>query len=143
MVLVYLRQNEFDSAAGEFRSELDVRPGNPHAIYHLGYTLLLKGDLPNSVPLLREAVRAMPENEIAHFELGRALLQQGDAVGAITDLETATKLAPDHDAAYFQLSQAYRRAGRMQEAGQALAVYQKLIESNRQKKRETLEIEKP
>jgi hypothetical protein len=41
------------------------------------------------------------------------------------------------------LSQAYRRAGRVQEAGQALAGYQKLIEANRQKKRESLEIDKP
>jgi hypothetical protein len=42
-----------------------------------------------------------------------------------------------------QLSQAYRRAGRMQDAGQAVADYQKLIEANRLKKRESLEMEKP
>ena len=74
---------------------------------------------------------------------GRALLQQGDTTGAIASLERAKKLAPDHDAVYFQLSQAYRRAGRVQEAGQSLAAYQKLIESNRLKKRESLEMEKP
>jgi predicted Zn-dependent protease len=63
--------------------------------------------------------------------------------GAIENLEAAKKLSPDHDAVYFQLSQAYRRAGRQQEAGRALADYQKLIETNRQKKRESLEIDKP
>jgi hypothetical protein len=41
------------------------------------------------------------------------------------------------------LSQAYRRVGRLPEAQQALATYQKLIESNRQKKRESLEVDKP
>jgi tetratricopeptide (TPR) repeat protein len=141
--LVYLHQNDFESAAREFHAELDLRPGDPHTIYHLGYTLLLQGQLAESVSVLRDAVKAMPGNEMAYFELGRALLQQGDTTGAIASLETARKLAPDHDAAYFQLSQAYRRAGRMQDAGQALAAYQKLIESNRLKKRESMEMEKP
>jgi tetratricopeptide (TPR) repeat protein len=141
--LVYLRQNEFESAAREFRAELELRPGDPHTMYHLGYTLLLQGQLPESVGLLRQVVKATPDYEMAYFELGRALLQQEDTAGAIESLETAKKLAPDHDAAYFQLSQAYRRAGRVQEAGQALATYQKLIEANRLKKRESLEMEKP
>ena len=70
-------------------------------------------------------------------------MQQGDTAGAIQSLEIARKLAPDHDAVYFQLSQAYRRAGRMQEAEQALAAYKKLIEANRLKKRESLEMDKP
>ena len=112
-------------------------------MYHLGYTLLLQGHLPESVALLREVVKAMPNYELAYFELGRALLQQEDTTGAIESLEKAKKLAPDHDAIYFQLSQAYRRAGRVQEAGQALAAYQKLIETNRLKKRESLEMDKP
>jgi Flp pilus assembly protein TadD len=85
----------------------------------------------------------MPNYELAYFELGRALLQQEDTTGAIESLEKAKKLAPDHDAVYFQLSQAYRRAGRVQEARQALAAYQKLIEASRLKKRESLEMDKP
>jgi len=44
---------------------------------------------------------------------------------------------------FFQLSQAYRRAGRIPEAAVTLAKYQRLIEANRLKKRESLEIEKP
>jgi tetratricopeptide (TPR) repeat protein len=103
----------------------------------------LQDQLPESVGLLRAVVKTMPEYEMAYFELGRALLQQGDTTAAIETLETARKLAPDHDAAYFQLSQAYRRAGRVQEAGQALAAYQKLIEANRLKTRESLEMDKP
>lgn len=141
--LVYLHQKDLESAAREFRAELAIRPDDAHAMYHLGYTLLLQDQLPESVTLLREAARAMPDYELAHFELGRALLQQEDTAGAIASLETAKKLAPDHDAVYFQLSQAYRQAGRVQEARRELAAYQKLIEANRQKKRESMEIEKP
>jgi tetratricopeptide (TPR) repeat protein len=141
--LVYLERKELESAAREFRAELAIRPNDARTMYHLGYTLLLEEQLPESVALLRQVTKAMPDYELAYFELGRALLQQEDANGAIENLETAKKLSPDHTAVYFQLSQAYRRAGRVQEAGRELAAYQKLIEANRQKKRESLEADRP
>jgi len=143
MGLIYLRQSDFESAAAEFRSELAIRPANPVTSYHLGYTLLLQGHADQAVTVLREVVLAKPDYEMARFELGRALLQQGDAAGAIENLEAAKKLSPDRDATYYQLSQAYRRAGRLPEAQQALAAYQKIIETNRLKKRESLETENP
>jgi tetratricopeptide (TPR) repeat protein len=143
MGLIYLRQSDFESAAAEFRSELEIRPLDAVTSYHLGYTLLLQGHADQAVTVLREVVHAKPDYEMARFELGRALLQQGDAAGAIESLEAARMLSPDRDATYYQLSQAYRRAGRLPEAQQALAAYQKLIETNRLKKRESLEAEKP
>ena len=143
MGLIHLRQSDFESAAAEFRSELQIRSADPVTSYHLGYTLLLQGHLEQAVALLREVVQAKPDYEMARFELGRALLQQGDAAGAIDSLEAARKLSPDRDATYYQLSQAYRRLGRLPEAQQALAAYQKLIETNRLKRRESLEADKP
>jgi tetratricopeptide (TPR) repeat protein len=143
MGLVHLRQSDFETAAAEFRSELEIRPGDSVTSYHLGYTLLQQGHADQAVVLLREVVQAKPDYEMARFVLGRALLQQGDAAGAIESLEAAKKLSPERDATYFQLSQAYRRLGRMAEAQQALAAYQKLIETNRLKRRESLEAEKP
>jgi tetratricopeptide (TPR) repeat protein len=140
--LVYLQQKEFEPAAREFRAELHLRPGDPLTTYHLGYTLLSQGQLSESVARLREVVKAKPDYELAYFELGRALLQQEDTTGAIENLEAAKRLAPNHDAVYFQLGQAYRHAGRMHEAGQALATYQRLIEANRLKRRESLETDK-
>ncbi len=143
MGLIHLRQSDFESAGVEFRSELEIRSKDPVTSYHLGYTLLMQGHADQAVALLRVVVQAKPDYEMARFELGRALLQQGDAAGAIESLEAAKKLAPDRDATYFQLSQAYRRLGRLLEAQQALAAYQKLIETNRLKKRESLEADKP
>jgi tetratricopeptide (TPR) repeat protein len=141
--LVYLHQSQFELAAAEFRAELELKPGDTLATYHLGYTLLAQGQLAEAVPILRQVVQTKPDYEAAQFELGRALLQQGQAAEAVQPLEIATKLTPDHDAAFFQLSQAYRRAGRISEAADTLAKYQRLIESNRLKKRESLEIERP
>jgi len=141
--IVYLHQSQFEAAAQEFRAELELRPGDPISTYHLGYSLLAQGQLPEAVETLQKVVHVKPDYEPAQFELGSALLRQGDAAGAVQPLEIATRLTPDHDAAYFQLSQAYRKAGRTAEAGEALAKYQKLIEANRMKKRESLEIDRP
>jgi tetratricopeptide (TPR) repeat protein len=141
--IVYLHQSQFEQAADEFRAELEVRPGEPITTYHLGYSLLAQGQLPEAVAILQKVVAVKPDYEPAQFELGRALLRQGDAAAAVQPLEIATRLTPDHDAAYFQLSQAYRKAGRTAEAGDALAKYQKLIEANRLKKRQSLEIDTP
>jgi tetratricopeptide (TPR) repeat protein len=143
MGLVLLRQSDFESAAAEFRSELELRPGDQVTSYHLGYALLMQGQTEPAVAILGKVVQAKPDYEVARLELGRALLQQGDAAGAIENLEAAKKLDPDREATYFQLSQAYRRVGRIADAQQALAEYQKLIESNRLKRREGLESETP
>jgi tetratricopeptide (TPR) repeat protein len=143
MGLVHLRQSDFESAAAEFRAELEIRPDDPASNYYLGRTLLLQGQIEAAVAILRKVVQAKPDYERARLELGRALLQQGDAVGAIENLEAAKKLAPDRDTTYFQLSQAYRRVGRIVDAQQALAEYQKLIETNRLKRRESLEADTP
>jgi tetratricopeptide (TPR) repeat protein len=143
MGLVYLLQGQFEIAEQEFRAELQLQPDHHLSSYHLGYTLLAQGHAEEAIPLLRNVVLALPRYELAYFELGRALLEQGDTAGAIQNLETAKDLAPEHDAVYFQLSRAYRRANRTQEATQALAQYQKLIEGSRTKKRESLEMDRP
>lgn len=143
MGLVHLRQSNFESAAAEFRAELEIRPAEPAASYHLGYALFQQGQVEQATAIFRDVVAAKPDYELARFELGRALLQQGDAAGAVENLEAAKKLSPDREATYFQLSQAYRRLGRLPEAQQAMAAYQKLIETNRLKRRESLEADKP
>lgn len=141
--LIHLHKSDFESAAAEFRSELEIRPDDPVTNYHLGYTLLLQGESANAVPILRKVVEAKPDYALARLALGRALLQQGDASGAIQNLEAAKKLDPNRDTTYFQLSQAYRRVGRMADAEQALATYQRLIETSRRRRRESLEADKP
>jgi tetratricopeptide (TPR) repeat protein len=143
MGLVYLQQSEFDPAEAEFRAELETHPDDLATNYHLGYTLLSEGQADSAAVFLRKVVQANPDYELARLELGRALLMQGDVAGSIENLEAARKLAPDRENTYFLLSQAYRRAGRLADAQQALDEFQKLTESNRSKRRETLEAEKP
>ncbi len=141
--LVYLHQGDLASAETEFRAELEIRPGEVQTTYHLGYTLLSAGSPEKAIPLFQDVLKVKPDFELAYFEIGRALLLQGDVAGAIDNLENATKLNPEHDAAFFQLSQAYRRAGQAEQAQQALGTYQRLIETSRSKKRQSLEAPSP
>jgi tetratricopeptide (TPR) repeat protein len=141
--LVYLRQTNFQSAIAEFRSELQIHPGEPVISYHLGYALLALGDTDSAIAILRSVAATKPDYELARLALGRALLNEGDLAGAVENLEAAKRLDPTRDTTYFQLSQAYRRSGRTAEAQQALNDYNRLIEANRQKRREQLETETP
>src|SRR5260370_42043110 len=72
MGLIHLRQSDFESAAEEFRSELEIRSKDPVTSYHLGYALLMQGHADQAAALLREVVQAKPDYEMARFELGRA-----------------------------------------------------------------------
>jgi hypothetical protein len=80
------------------------------------------GVVPHSpTPSCPRSSRPCPNRELAYFELGALFYRRKMQPES---LEKAKTLAPDHDAVCFQLSQAYRRARRVQEAGQALAAYQ-------------------
>ena len=86
MGLIHLRQSDFESAAAEFRSELELRPADPVTRYHLGYTLLMQGHAEQAVALLRQVVLAKTEsrtvlgymNEMARFcEYGLTQVRRG------------------------------------------------------------------
>jgi len=72
----------------------------------------------------------------------RALLQQGDAAGAIEVLRPQKKLSRigSHQ---LPIESGLSSRRPVAEAQLALAAYQKLIEANRLKKRESLEADKP
>ena len=123
--MVALKQGNLDSSADQFQQELSVNPGYIPAEYQLGFVRLEMHQAEAAIPLLKDVVSRQPNHFDAHFELGKALLEQGRVKDAIQDLETSIHLHPT-DYAYYQLSVAYRREGRMNDANQAMLMYQKL-----------------
>jgi tetratricopeptide (TPR) repeat protein len=123
--MVALKQGELDTSAAEFQQELLVNPNYIPAEYQLGYVRLEMHQADAAIPLLQDVVSRQPNHSDAHYELGKALLEQGKVKDAIQDLETSIHLHPT-DYAYYQLSVAYRRAGRANDAEQAMLMYQKL-----------------
>jgi len=141
--LVYLHQSQFEPAAAEFRSELELRPGDLSRDVPSGFHPPVSGpSCPKPSHRYGHAIQLKPDYEAAQFELGRALLQQGDASEAVQHLEIATKLAPDHDAAFLPTKARPTAVPAVSPRQRStLAHYQRLIEANRLKKRESLEIE--
>ncbi len=123
--MVALRQGKLDTSADQFQQELSVNPGYIPAEYQLGFVRLEMHQAEAAIPLLQDVVSRQPDHFDAHFELGKALMEQGKVKDAIQDLETSIHLHPT-DYAYYQLSVAYRREGRVNDADQAMLMYQKL-----------------
>lgn len=124
--MIYIKQGKLDEAAQEFNAELALDSKSVAAMYQLASVKLQQRQTEEAIRLLNEVLGQKPSYGDAHYQLGKALLDQGDASGAIQHLEAATRLQPTQSYGYYQLSLAYRRAGRIEEADQALHTYQEL-----------------
>ena len=92
----------------------------------LGSLQTERGNSPEAIENLREAVRARPEWTGARFDLGRALLQSGRCEEAVEELKQVASQDPEDDRVHFVLSNAYRKMARNDLAQSELAQYQAL-----------------
>jgi tetratricopeptide (TPR) repeat protein len=114
-----------DDAGQEFQAELVVNPKMAAAQYQLAVVRLAQHQLDDSVRLLTQVLAETPGNADAHYQLGKALLEKDNVKGAVENFEAAARLQP-RDYTYYQLSLAYRRDGRLPDAKNALAMYERL-----------------
>jgi len=123
--IVRFKQGQMDDAAEEFQAELVQNPNSAAALYQLAVVRLAQHQLDETIRLLTQVLALSPANADARYQLGKVMLEKGDAKAAIENLEAAVHLQP-RDYSYYQLSLAYRRDGRMQDAQQALQMYEHL-----------------
>lgn len=123
---IYLLAHDPDTAASEFRKELQIRPEHVPARLQLASIELKAGDAQEAARLARESVSLQQGNMYAHMMLGRALLSAGQFDQAISELQTAVKLDPQKSQPHFYLEQAYRRLGRTAEAQKESAEFARL-----------------
>jgi tetratricopeptide (TPR) repeat protein len=127
----FLLPEEPDAALEEFRRELRTSPSHYHAMLHIAYELLKRGNYQEALPLAEKAVELAPSFFPAHNALGRALLEAGQTERAIEELEAGVKLAPDNPELRFALARAYQRAGRNEDATRERAEFLKLDRATR------------
>lgn len=84
----------YERAVACFQRGLTFSPGNPMITFHLGGTLLKKGDLEGGISLLKSAVERQPELVDAHKFLGYAYSNRGRLKEAIDELSTYLQLQP-------------------------------------------------
>ena len=125
----YRRASKIDEADAAFQTELELNPHNALACYERGVLALERGDGAKGKELIEAAVRENPNLQDADYYLGRAEALLGNDASAIEHFNRATKTSSDPDSvrqAWYQLGIAYRRLHRMDEARQAMAVFQKM-----------------
>lgn len=129
----YLRMGKTEAAEAEFRLELHVDPDSATALYRLGTVQVESGDPVGGKNSIETALKKSPRLKNAQYYLGRAQMQLRNDEAAIAAFKQAITAESDADIiqqAWYQLGVVYRRSGRMEEAKQALAMFQKLKDAS-------------
>jgi len=122
-----------EKAMKEFALELKGDPTNANAAYELGEIHRSSGELEEARAMFAQAVRSHPEFEQAQLALGGVLTSLGQPTLAKAHLRTSISLNDTNEVAYYRLAQAHRALGETDEMRQALADFQRLRSSQRQR----------
>jgi tetratricopeptide (TPR) repeat protein len=134
--LCYEAQNQQDKALVHYREAVRLNrlaaPPNrsPWPPLNLGVLLRHRGarqELEEGEGLLKEAISYQPQGLAqAYYELGMLLDQRERVSEAITALANAVKADPTYPEPHYALSRIYRRAGRVEQADEAMATFRRL-----------------
>ena len=91
--------------------------GDPELPTVLGHVALARGDYPEAIRLLRQALALEPRYPAAHFDLGTALYLEGDYAGAASEFEAVLAADPvTYSDAYNSLGLALHELGQFKRA---------------------------
>lgn len=121
-----LVSNYAEKAVEALRREIENSPGHLPARLLIADAKLRLREFGDGLPYAEEAVRLSPRLPLARYLLGSLLAGAGQTARAVGELETAARLMPDEPRILYALSQAYERAGRREDARQALAAFARL-----------------
>ena len=119
-----------DSAAPQFKKELEVAQDNQDALTMLAWSLLMDGRSDEALPYAKRLAQAQPELAPAQLILGRALVDTGDVPAGIEHLERALKIEPNNLETHIALAKAYSKSGRDDESRRERALCLQLSRSN-------------
>jgi Tfp pilus assembly protein PilF len=125
----YLKNSRPDLAASEFKSIIDLDPGNVDARGNLGTMLFFQGAYKDAIPQLRTAVKFQPTLWKTEALLGIAEKRTGDADQARLDLEKAFSRITEKKIkieAGMELIEIYSHSGELDKAAAVVAVLRKL-----------------
>ena len=129
--LALIRQDNPAEATQEFRSELQIDPGNTDSEYHLAFVLLQQSQNQEAVEWLHKVLAAKPDHPEANYELGKELLRTGKPGEAIPYLEAAARLRPELEPVHYQLQSAYRAVGQKEDADREAKIYRDMKAKSR------------
>jgi tetratricopeptide (TPR) repeat protein len=115
---------KWESAEGEFKSELENNPHNCNARWKLANAMLeANGSPKDALSNLNQTIDRCPKLMQAHVDRARALIKLNRQKEALPDLLLAEKDSPKEPSIHFLLSQVYKAGGQTAEAHQELKTY--------------------
>jgi tetratricopeptide (TPR) repeat protein len=125
----YLLLAKADDASAAFERALEISPGHPIALHHLGKLAGVHGETQEAITLYRQALESDPDYLIAHFDLAEALRNSGRLQEAYRGYERVVGLEPASplelrafDEALFQLANLDLQMGATERAVEFLRV---------------------
>jgi len=109
-------QLQFDEAAKEFQTELDINPSYIQALTYLADSKIKLSQPEAAKPLLEKAIRIDPRDQLAHLDLGVLYIDAGRNDDALRELMTAEQLDPNDQNVHFRLGRFFKSLGRNAEA---------------------------
>ncbi len=134
----YTRWEHWPEASNEFQAELTLTPGDPDAMYGLGFVDLQQSKTDDAAHLFEQVIANYPNHANSQYQIGKILLDRGQIPDAITHLEVATRLNPQADYMHYQLQIAYRKDSRTADADRELDIYKELKAKQRAHDREAI-----
>lgn len=111
------RLGEWDRAEADFRTALELNPGQPQVLNYLGYSLVEKQiKLDEALEMIEQAVAASPDSGYIVDSLGWVLYRLGRYDEAVGHMERAVELMPVDPVVNDHLGDVYWAVGRAREA---------------------------
>src|SRR5579859_1030574 len=138
MGMAYLRLDNNEAAEAEFRKDLEVEPDLPDTYEQLGEFYSRAGNNEEAAKFFHEALQRNPRMPGALFGAAKIYSQEQKYREALTAVNSVVRLAPQNQAAHFLRGQVLARLGRREEAQAEFAMANKILNTDLNKRRESL-----
>ncbi len=124
------KENDFESAARNFREAVELNPENIDARVSLGVAWMSQNKLVEAEAEFRKVIELSPASGVAYSNLGNALVRQGKLQEAIEPLREALSVDANDAASHVILGRALSGLGRVKEGWSHLNEAARLHPSN-------------
>ncbi|MDB6112287.1 MAG: repeat-containing protein, partial [Pedosphaera sp.] len=106
----------YDEAAVHLKAALEIQPGAPLPLYHLGLIAAREGKLREAMDRYQAALVSQPDYAPAQFELANILASQGNLKEAALHYQACLRTEPDRTEVHHNLAKVLAQLGALSES---------------------------
>ena len=123
-------ENPYHAAIAEFKTAIELEPGNPEGYRWLAKAYRLGGKPDEAAAVFEQAIANNPDEVWPRVEQGQFLLELGRTDEAVAAFERAIEQAPDDPEAYAGLARAREQSDEKPAPAEQVELYQGVAQSN-------------